>query len=299
MHSHSATESVSRKLALAAVFTGLFVVIELAAGTWSQSLALIGDAFHNFTDTLALLIALAAVRIARRPATAEKSYGYHRAGILAAFVNAGTLVGMTVFLFIEAADRLRNPHVVDTRAMSVVSIVAIVLNVAVSFGLRREQKDDVNIRSAVIHMVGDAVSSVGILIAALLIRTTGSMLWDPAISVAIGVMILWSSWGILRESMNLLLEGTPRGIDPEAVIASLQEIEGVEGIHHLHIWAVGPSSPALSCHVLVGDIPLRSTAALLTKINETLEEKHDIVHTTVQFEPGQCADEDASCIPSH
>jgi cobalt-zinc-cadmium efflux system protein len=299
MHSHSATETVSRKLALAAVFTGLFVVIELVAGTWSQSLALIGDAFHNFTDTLALLIALAAVRIARRPATAEKSYGYHRAGILAAFVNAGTLVGMTVFLFIEAADRLRNPHVVDTRAMSVVSIVAIVLNVAVSFGLRREQKDDVNIRSAVIHMVGDAVSSVGILIAALLIRTTGSMLWDPAISVAIGVMILWSSWGILRESMNLLLEGTPRGIDPEAVIASLQEIEGVEGIHHLHIWAVGPSSPALSCHVLVGDIPLRSTAALLTKINETLEEKHDIVHTTVQFEPGQCADEDASCIPSH
>jgi cobalt-zinc-cadmium efflux system protein len=299
MHSHSATETVSRKLALAAVFTGLFVVIELVAGVWSQSLALVGDAFHNFTDTLALLIALVAVRIARRPATAEKSYGYHRAGILAAFVNAGTLVGMTVFLFIEAADRLRHPHVVDTRAMSIVSIVAIVLNVAVSFGLRREQKDDVNIRSAVIHMVGDAVSSVGILIAALLIRATGSMLWDPAISVAIGVMILWSSWGILRESMNLLLEGTPRGIDPDAVIASLQAIDGVEGIHHLHIWAVGPSSPALSCHVLVGDIPLRSTAALLTRINETLEREHDIVHTTVQFEPGQCADEDASCIPSH
>lgn len=299
MHSHSAPDAVSRKLALAAIFMATFVVIELWAGFWSSSLALIGDAFHNFTDTLALLIALAAVRLARRPATSEKSYGYHRAGILAAFINAGTLVAMTVFLFVEAARRLRAPQPVDTRAMIVVAGIAIVLNLAITLGLRREQAHDLNIRSAVIHMMGDALSSVGILVAGVLIRTTGSTLWDPAITIVIGILILWSSWGILHESVNLLLEGTPRGIRPEAVIASLQAIEGVEGIHHLHIWALGPSNPALSCHVLVGDIPLRSTEALLSRINEALEREHDIVHSTIQFEPGQCADNDAGCIPMH
>ncbi len=299
MHSHSEPDAVSRKLTLAAIFMATFVVIELWAGYRSSSLALVGDAFHNFADTLALLIALAAVRIARRPATSEKSYGYHRAGILAAFLNAGTLVAMTVFLFVEAARRFHAPQQVDTGAMIVIAAIAVLLNTAITFGLRREQKHDLNIRSAVIHMMGDALSSVGILIAAFLIRTTGSTLWDPAITIAIAILILWSSWGILRESVNLLLEGTPRGIRPEAVIASLQSIEGVEGIHHLHIWALGPSSPALSCHVLVGDIPLRSTEALLAKISEALAREHDIVHSTIQFEPGQCADADASCLPTH
>jgi cobalt-zinc-cadmium efflux system protein len=296
-HHHSTPREVTRKLVIACVLMGGFVFVEAAAGFWANSLALLGDAIHNLTDTIALLIAFTAVRIAQRPATAEKSYGYQRAGILAAFVNAASLLGVTAFLFYEAIERLRTPHAVDTGLMLVTASVAVVLNVGVTLSLRHEGERDVNIRSAEIHMLGDALSSAGIVVASILMRVTGSLLWDPAITVLIALMIVWSSWGILREAVNLLLEGTPSGIDPQAVIRSLETIEGIEGIHHLHIWALGPSSPALSCHVMVGDIPLRSTAALLEKINSVLEHEHRIVHTTIQFEPGECPADDPFCSP--
>lgn len=270
----------------------------MAIGVTASSLALVGDALHNLTDTLALLIAFLAVRFERRPATIEKSYGYQRAGILAGFINAGTLVGFTVFIFVEAVDRFRNPHVVDDRAMLMMAVVAIVLNTAITLSLRRERREDVNIRAAVVHMFGDAVSSVGIVFAALLIGYTGNPVWDPAISILIGVMILWSSWGVLLETINLLLEGTPFGIEPDDVSRSLSAVTGVQGVHHLHIWALGPSRPALSCHVMVGDVPVKSTSRLLDDLNAMLAQRYRIVHTTIQFEFANCADEDEYCLPT-
>lgn len=277
--------------------TVIFVIVEMAAGVIGNSLALAGDALHNLTDTLSLLIAFAAVRLERRPATTEKTYGYQRAGILAGFINAGTLIGFTIYIFIEAFERLRRPHVVNEQLMLVTAIVAIVLNTVITLALRREGKEDVNIRAAVVHMLGDAVSSVGIVIAALLIRATGNTIWDPAISMFIGVMILWSSWGVLRETINLLLEGTPFGIEPEDVTRSLSAVGGVFGVHHLHIWALGPSRPALSCHIMVGDVPVKSTAKLLDELNAMLAARYRIVHTTVQFEFANCADDDLFCLP--
>ena len=269
-HGHT-SPNVARKLMIAAVATLVFVVAELAVGLLSNSLALVGDSVHNFTDSVALLLAWFAVRLERRPPTPEKSFGYQRAGILAAFINAGTLIAFTVYIFVEAFNRFRKPHVIDDRAMLVTAIVAVVLNTAISLVLRREGHHDVNVRSAVIHMLGDAISSAGIIAAALMIRFTGSSFWDPAVSVAIGVLILWSSWGILTETINLLLEGTPAGIDPEAVTRSLAALEGIEGVHHLHIWALAASRPSLSCHIMVGDVPLRSTTSLLERINTMLE----------------------------
>lgn len=300
-HSHSHDHgddgvSVSRKLVWSAAATLGFVALQIGAGLFSSSLALIGDALHNFTDSLALLLALAAVRLAARPPSHKRSYGYHRAGILAAFVNAGTLVAFTIFIFVEAVERFRVPHPVDQRAMFIVSIAGIALNAIITFALRREGRTDVNIRSAVVHMVGDTVSSVGIIIAAILITTTGSPLWDPGISILIGVLILWSSWGILKETVNLLLEGTPSGIDPARVLDSLASVEGVYGVHHLHIWALGPSMPALSCHIMVGDVPVKTTARLLDELNAVLEREHHIVHTTVQFEFANCAAGDPFCV---
>lgn len=297
MHTHSNAREVSRKLIAASVVTLAFVVVELAIGLFANSLALIGDALHNFTDTLALLLAWFAVRLERKPPTAAKSYGYHRAGVLTAFINAGTLVAFTVFIFVEAVDRLRVPHAVSATPMLVTAAVALVLNTAFTLWLRDDGKHDVNIRSAVIHMLGDAFSSAGIIIAAILIRTTGSTLWDPAVSILIGVMILWSSWGVLRETINLLLEGTPSGIDPDAVAASLATIEGVQGVHHVHIWALGSSRPALSCHLMVGDVPVRSTAKMLDEINEMLAHQYRIAHTTIQFEYATCDVNDPYCIP--
>ncbi len=297
MHDHAPAQSVSRKLVIASTTTFVFVLVELAVGILANSLALIGDAFHNFTDTLALLLAFFAVRLERRPATAIKSYGYHRAGVLTAFINAGTLVAFTVYIFFEAVARFRVPKPVNTTSMLVTACVALLLNAGLTVWLRKEGRSDLNIHSAVLHMLGDTFSSAGIIIASLLIRATGSALWDPAVSILIGGLILWSSWGVLREALNLLLEGTPSNIDPEAVTRSLAAIDGVNGVHHLHIWALGPSRPALSCHLMVGDIPVKSTGKLLDRVNEMLQHDYRIVHATVQFEFANCDENDPYCVP--
>ena len=297
MHQHAHNQAVSRKLVIASVATIAFVVVETAVGVVAGSLALIGDAVHNFTDVLALLLALTAVRLERRPATSAKSYGYHRAGVLAAFVNAGVLVSFTIFIFWEAIARLRAPQAVDSRAMLFTALAALFLNGAITLWLRREGRHDINIRSAVLHMLGDAISSAGIIAAAVLIRVTGAATWDPAVSMVIGVLILWSSWGVLREAVNLLLEGTPAGIDPEAVTRALASLDGVQGVHHLHIWALGASRPALSCHLMVGDVPVRNTGSLLTRANDLLDHDFGIGHTTIQFEFASCDVDDPYCVP--
>ena len=297
-HDHSRPTEVSRKLALATGATLLFVVIELAIGIWANSLALMGDALHNFTDTLALVIALIAVRFEKKPATTTKTYGYHRAGVLAAFINAGTLLAFTVFIVVEAIQRFRIPHTVDSTAMLVTAAIALLLNVGITLALRQEGRTDLNIRSAVVHMIGDAVSSAGIIVAALLIPITHSTLWDPAVSLLIAALILWSSYGILEEAVNLLLEGTPRGIDPDAVTRALAGVAGVLGVHHVHIWALAPSRAAMSCHLIVGDVPVRSTRRLLDDVNEMLEHEFHIVHATVQFEFANCDVDDPYCVPA-
>src|SRR5205807_2654664 len=181
MHQHS----VSRKLVIASAATIAFVIVESGVGVWAHSLALIGDAIHNFTDTLALLLAFAAVRLERRPATAEKSYGYQRAGVLTAFVNAGALVALTIYIFWEAVARLRAPQAVDSGAMLITAAIALALNSAITLWLREAGRHDINIRSAVVHMLGDAVSSAGIVVAALLIRFTGATYWDAVVSLGI------------------------------------------------------------------------------------------------------------------
>jgi cobalt-zinc-cadmium efflux system protein len=294
MHSHDPAD-VSRKLLIATIATAVFVVVELIAGLAANSLALIGDALHNFTDTLALLLALFAVRIARRPASPTKTYGYHRAGVLAAFINSGTLVAFTVYLFYEAVHRLRAPSPVDSRSMLIVAAIAFVLNAAITWWLHDEGREDLNVRSAVLHMLGDAASSLGIIVAALLIARDGRPFWDPAVSMLIGVLILWSSWGVLREAVNVLLEGTPAGIDPDEVTRAITAVDGILGVHHLHIWGLGAARRALSAHLIVGDVPLSTTAQLLGRVNALLHDDYGIEHTTIQFEMADCPEEDPFC----
>jgi len=296
-HHEPGSAVVSRKLIIASTATAVFVAVEVTVGIRANSLALIGDALHNVTDTLALLLALFAVRVERRPATSAKSYGWHRAGVLAAFINAGALAAFTIFLFVEAAQRLRKSAGVNSRAMLVTAAAALVLNGSITLWLRGHGRHDLNIRGAVLHMLGDVLSSVGIMGAAILIGVTGKQFWDPAVSIAIGVLILWSSWGILREAINLLLEGTPSGIDPDEVTRAIAALEGVDGVHHLHIWALGPSRPALSCHLMVGDIPVRSTGNVLAQVNELLAHEYGIAHTTIQFEFASCDTDDPYCVP--
>jgi cobalt-zinc-cadmium efflux system protein len=294
-HDHSHL-TVSRKLTVATAANLIVVVGELAVGLYAGSLALIGDALHNVTDAGALVLALMAVRLSRRAPTNVKSFGYQRAGILAAFINAGFLVAFAIFIFTEAWSRLHQSRAVETTWMLIAATIALIVNSATALSIRHESREDVNIRGAFVHMIGDAVSSAGIIVAAFLIRATGSTIWDAIVSIFIGALILWSSYGVLRESVNLLLEGTPAGIDPAAVIRSLGAIEGIHGVHHLHIWALGPSSPALSCHLMVGDVPLKNTATMLDELNAMLARDYRIAHTTVQFEFAECAADDPFCV---
>lgn len=298
-HAHAASHvhSTSRKLVISTILTIGFVVLELVVGLIANSLALIGDAFHNFTDALALILALWALWAERRPATAEKSFGYQRAGILAAFINAGTLVGLTLFLLVEAYQRLRDPEPVASGAMLITAAAGLVVNGVITLWLYEEGKRDINVRGAVTHMLADAISTVGIIIGAIAIRFTGRPEIDPAITVMIAGLVLWSSWGILRETVNLLLEGTPRGIDPVAVSADLAALDGVFGVHHLHIWALGPSRPALSCHLMLGDVTLKSAGEVIQRATDLLSEKYAIAHTTVQIEYASCEADDPFCTP--
>ena len=296
-HAHAHHLTVSRKLTVATIANVIVVVAEIAIGVYAGSLALIGDALHNLTDALALVIALVAVRLERRKPTASKSFGYQRTGILAAFINAAMLLTFTIFVFREAWVRLHETHVVATTPMLITAAVALLVNGGTALSLHHHSRDDVNLRGAFVHMIGDAISSAGIIVAAILIRTTGAPQWDAAVSIFIGVLILWSSYGVLRESVNLLLEGTPAGIDPDEVTRALGRIEGIHGVHHLHIWALGPSSPALSAHLMVGDVPVSTTATLLDQINELLAHDYRIAHTTIQFEFAECAADDPYCVP--
>lgn len=294
---HHHPVSISRKLTIATGVNLLVVAAELITGFRAGSLALIGDALHNLTDAAALMIALGAVLLARRAPTSMKSFGYQRAGILAAFINAAMLVTFTMFVFREAYARLLQPREVLTSPMLIMAAIALFVNGATAYSLRRESRDDVNIRGAFVHMIGDAVASLGIIVAAALIRITANPRWDAIVSIFIGLLILWSSYGVLRESVNLLLEGTPSAIDPDEVTQALGRVDGIYGVHHLHIWALGPSSPALSAHLMVGDVPLSSTSRILAEINAMLAREYRIAHTTIQFEYAMCAEDDPACVP--
>lgn len=279
------------------ISTFLFVGIEFVAGVHAGSLALISDAGHNFTDALALVLAAIGYYLQSRPADDVKTYGYHRAGVLAAFFNAATLVVIAGVIFYEAWQRIRHPEPVQEWTMLVVASLALVLNGAIMFGLRGEKNSDLNVRAAFVHMLGDALSSLAIIAGAVLIHVTGWVRVDPILSVLIALMIVWSAWDIIKEALNVLLEGLPRGMELVAVTNAMRGVEGVIDVHDLHIWSLGSSAHALSCHVLIEDMPPSASDAILRGINNVLC-GFNIHHTTVQFEHTRCALFDNPCSPS-
>ncbi len=269
--------------------TVLFVVVEFVAGLQAHSLALISDAGHNLTDALALLLAWVGFYFASRPPDKVKTYGYHRAGVLAAFVNALTLLVLACFIFYESYHRLRNPEPVGELTMFVVAGLGLAVNAAIMLGLHRQRREDLNIRAAYVHMLGDALGSIGIIIGAVVIHYTGWHVVDPILSVLIGLLIVWTAWDIVRETLNILLEGLPRGMRLDSVLDSLRAVPGVRDLHDLHVWSLGTRTHALSCHVLIDDISLVETESILRRINEVMAERYGIHHTTIQFEHNQCA----------
>ena len=263
-------------------------VAEGVAGYLSGSLALLSDAGHNFTDSLALVLAWFAFYVQAKPATESKTYGYHRAGVLAAFINALLLVAVALYIFSEAYHRLRSPHPVDPRWMMLVAGLGFVVDAGVSVALFRKVRGDVNVRTAFLHTAADAVSTAAIAVGGWLIATTGRSEIDPLLGFLIGGLILWSSVDIIRETLNILLEGLPRGMKLDQVISSVRRIEGIEDVHDVHIWSLGSNTHAMSCHVAIADIPPSASNEILKRINAMLEREFHISHTTVQFEHAVC-----------
>lgn len=286
-HHHHHTSNTGWVLQLSLVATLAFTGFEVFAGFYSHSLALLSDAGHNFTDALALLLAAVGVYLQNRPADHVKTYGYQRAGVIAAFLNASTLIVVSGLIWWEAALRLMHPQPVNERWMTWVAAAALVLNGGIVIALNRGEKSDLNVHAAVVHMLGDAVGAVAIILGAIAMHYTGLTYIDPILSIMLGVFIVYTAWDIIRESLNILLEGLPRGIELRQVTGAMGEVEGVLDIHDLHIWSLGSETHALSCHVLIEDMPPSASESILKRIQERLC-GFGIHHATIQFEHVPC-----------
>ena len=288
MHAHVHGQgSTSRLLRAALLLTLGYIVVTIVAGLKAHSLALLSEAGHNVSDFLALLLSWVAIYLGSRPPTSTKTYGYHRAGVLAAFVNAVTLVLVAIYIFLEASHRLVNPVTVRPRIMMIVAAAGVVMNGVIAMMLHGSSHD-VNVRSAFIHMLGDTLSTASVIVGGWAILWTGRGWIDPALSFAIAALILWSSFGIIRETLNILLEGTPKGVSMERLAETMKRVEGVRDVHDLHVWSIGSEMHALSCHIAIADIPPSESEAILRDIRQCLATDFRIHHTTIQFEHANC-----------
>jgi cobalt-zinc-cadmium efflux system protein len=296
-HNHGSSATLTgRRLSLSIFITLVFVLGEATAGYFSHSLALVSDAGHNFADALALVFSWYAIWIARRPSTAQRTFGYHRVGILAALINAVSLVVIALLIFWEAINLLRHPEPVHTTPMIVVALIAILINSIISLWLRSEAKTDLNLRSAYLHMLGDAISAAGVVAAGLVIALTGASIADPVVSILIGILILWSSWGILKEAVNVLLEAIPEGMNLANVEETIGSVHGVLEVHDLHVWTIGSGMICCSCHIMVNEQSVRSGENVLRAVTEELQHHFGIAHTTIQVEVEGCDPNDMYCV---
>lgn len=286
VHVHGAG-GTTRVLKISLGVTLAYIVLLVMAGIRAHSLALLSEAGHNLSDFLALALSLVAVYFQSRPANSTKTYGYQRAGVLAALVNATSLVAVSFFIFYEAFRRLQHPEGVHAGVMMWVAGAGVVMNGVIALLLYRSG-GDVNIRSALLHEVGDTVSTAAVIAGGWAILATGDYWIDPALSVGIGVLILWSGSGIVRETLNILLEGTPRGMQLEKIESAIRSVEGVNDVHDLHVWSLGSESHALSCHISIADIPPSVSERILREVKERLLHDFRIDHTTIQFEHMIC-----------
>ncbi len=290
MHAHArhhGNERATRILRFSLVVTLADIVLLVVAGVRSHSLALLSEAGHNLSDFFALLLSLIAVYLQSRPPSATKTYGYHRAGVLAALANAASLVAVSVLIFYEAFRRWRNPQQVHAEVMIGVAAAGVVMNGVIAVLLYRTGRD-VNLRSAFLHEIGDTLSTAAVIAGGWAILATGQNWIDSALSFGIGALILWSGFGIVRETLNILLEGTPRGIKLERVEAAIREIDGVNDVHDLHVWNLGSETRALSCHISIADIPPSVSERILRDVRGCLHTEFHIDHTTIQFEHSVC-----------
>ena len=276
---------------------GISVIVflaELVGGWWTGSLALLSDSGHVFLDVFALALSYVALRVSALPADDRHTYGWHRLEVFAALANGITLLAITAVIFYEAWDRLQNPTPIHSAEMLVIAVIGFVANL-VTARLLHDHQDDLNTRSAFLHVVGDALASVGVIAGGAIILLTGWYVVDPLISAFIGLIILGGSWRVLRSSVHILFEGTPEGIAIADVAQAMGQVAGILDVHDLHLWSICSGYPALSAHVLVPNASCEATTAQMRTLKQTLGERFNIRHTTIQFEMTNCGQGTVVC----
>ena len=294
-HSHTNALSVGNKFKFSIILSALILVAEIVGGFVSNSLALLSDAGHVVTDIIALSLSWYALRQAERPPSRRMTFGYHRVGVIVAVANAISIFAIAGIILYEAYRRFQQPPQINSVLMMSVAFVGLAVNLFVTYWLRREQKDNINIRSAFWHALGDALASIGVIVGGAIILFTGLLWVDPLISVLISVIIGLAAWRILREGLRVLLEASPRNVDIDEMIKALQQVPGVKDIHDVHVWAISPQLSAMSSHVLIDDLLVSQAADIRKKLEDILRQRFHIKHTMLQMECQQCNLDDLFC----
>jgi len=293
-HSHG-TSGAATKLKYGLIITGVILVLEIAGGILSNSLALLSDAGHVFADGIALALSWYGVRQAARPSSSRMTFGYHRVGVIIAIVNAVSILAIAGIILFEAYQRFYQQPEINSVMMLVVAVIGLAANIFVASWLHKEQGESLNVKSAFWHAVGDALASVGVIAGAIIIMFTKLYWVDAAVSVLISLIIIFAAWGIFREGMRILLEAVPRDISIKEVQKAMKSIPAVKDIHDLHIWSISSNLHSMSCHVLVDDCSVSQAESVRQQIEDMLREKFGISHTTMQTECTQCNNGDLFC----
>ncbi len=294
MHDHDHYKEAKKSILYGIVLNSIFTVIELVGGILSNSLALLSDTIHDFSDSVALGISYYANQKAQSSPTKTMTFGYRRTTILAAFINSTILMALTFFLFYRAYLRILNPEPVNGKMVFVIAIFGIITNGIIAFKMLRGKDKDLNIKSVFWHITEDFLGWVGVLIAGAIIYFTGAYIIDPIISILIGLIVIYSAWGIVKESANIILEGVPEGLNVQEIGTEIKNIQNVNDAHDIHVWSLGTDYNALSAHVVISNMTVDQSHEVLNKINTMLKEKFSIEHTTIEFECSHC-DSDRVC----
>lgn len=298
-HSHQHSEVKTRqtgiRLGLSLFLTIALVVGEFVVGTYANSLAILTDAAHNLTDVAALGLSWYAHRLSAQPAHAGKTFGYHRVGILAALVNSSSLVLIAAGIIHEAYQRFSAPAEVLANMMILAGGAAFIVNLLTAWLVGHGSHDDLNLRSAFLHLMGDVFSSLGAMLAGIAIRLTGITWLDPLVSILIAMLILWNAWLILRETVDILLESSPKDIEMSTMVRDILQIKGIRGVHDLHVWSISRQYRMLTAHLVLDDMLISQTSEIQVKVEVLLGENYGISHSTLQIECERCLPDRLYC----
>ena len=280
-------ENLNKNLKLAIILTSIIFLMELIGGVMSNSLALLSDSAHVFMDVVALLLSYGAIKISSRPSNSSMTFGYHRFEIFASLINGVTIIGIAFFIFYEAYERIFDPPEVKGAEVLVIATIGLIVNSWAA--LKLHGHSDLNIKSAYLHVIGDALASVAVIAGAVIILLTGNNIVDPLLSIFIAAMLLYGAFRLVIGSMRILLEFAPKHVDADTLSRELMVLDGVKGVHDIHIWSICSNIHAMSAHILVDRIHVQQTEVLISDISKKVRDRFNIMHTTLQFECAECA----------